>query len=64
MMPDWFAVVDRAYGLLRKGGVIGVVDSFISRPHAESDAERRLSNGYSASKAAVGRLVQVDRLAF
>jgi S-adenosylmethionine-diacylgycerolhomoserine-N-methlytransferase len=35
MMPDWFAVVDRAYGLLRTGGVIGVVDFFISRPHAE-----------------------------
>mgnify|MGYP002621838867 CR=1 FL=1 len=35
MMPDWFAAIDRAYELLRPGGVIGVVDFFVSRRHAE-----------------------------
>ena len=35
MMPDWFAVIDRAWELLRPGGVIGVIDFFVSRKHAE-----------------------------
>jgi S-adenosylmethionine-diacylgycerolhomoserine-N-methlytransferase len=33
MMPDWFAVVDRAWECLRPGGVIGVSDFFVSRRH-------------------------------
>jgi S-adenosylmethionine-diacylgycerolhomoserine-N-methlytransferase len=35
MMPDWFVVIDRAWELLRPGGVIGVIDFFVSRKHAE-----------------------------
>lgn len=35
MMPDWFAVVDHAWNLLRPRGVIAVVDFFVSRSHAE-----------------------------
>jgi S-adenosylmethionine-diacylgycerolhomoserine-N-methlytransferase len=34
MMPDWFAVIDHAFELLRPGGLIGVVDFFVSRKHA------------------------------
>jgi S-adenosylmethionine-diacylgycerolhomoserine-N-methlytransferase len=35
MIPDWFAAVDRAYELLKPGGVIGVVDFFVARKYAE-----------------------------
>ncbi len=31
MIPDWFAAVDHAYNLLKPGGMIGVVDFFVSR---------------------------------
>ena len=34
MMPEWFAVLDHAFELLSPGGVIGVVDFFVSRKHA------------------------------
>ena len=33
MIPDWFAAVDRAWQMLRPGGVIGVVDFHVSRKH-------------------------------
>jgi len=33
MIPDWFAALDRAWDLLRPGGVIGVVDFHVSRKH-------------------------------
>ncbi|HUY91255.1 MAG TPA: class I SAM-dependent methyltransferase [Pirellulales bacterium] len=35
MMPDWFAAIDRAWEMLRPGGMIGVVDFFVSRKHAQ-----------------------------
>jgi S-adenosylmethionine-diacylgycerolhomoserine-N-methlytransferase len=31
MIPDWFAALERAYALLAPGGMIGVVDFYISR---------------------------------
>jgi S-adenosylmethionine-diacylgycerolhomoserine-N-methlytransferase len=31
MIPDWFAVIDRAYALLKPGGMIGVTDFYVSR---------------------------------
>jgi S-adenosylmethionine-diacylgycerolhomoserine-N-methlytransferase len=34
MMPNWFAAIERARTLLAPGGVIGVVDFYISRKHA------------------------------
>lgn len=33
MIPDWFAAIDNAYGMLRDGGRIGVVDFYVSRKH-------------------------------
>jgi S-adenosylmethionine-diacylgycerolhomoserine-N-methlytransferase len=34
MMPDWFAAIDRAWEMLKPGGLIGVVDFFVSRKYA------------------------------
>ncbi len=34
MIPDWFAAIDEAHRLLSPGGVIGVVDFYVSRPVA------------------------------
>jgi S-adenosylmethionine-diacylgycerolhomoserine-N-methlytransferase len=31
MMPEWFAALDHAWELLRPGGLIGVVDFYVSR---------------------------------
>ena len=31
MIPDWFAAIDHAWRLLKPGGVIGVVDFYLSR---------------------------------
>ena len=33
MIPDWFAAIDRAYQLLKPGGIIGVVDFYVARKH-------------------------------
>ena len=33
MIPDWFAAIDRASKLLRPGGLLGVVDFYVSRKH-------------------------------
>ncbi len=35
MIPDWFAVIDNAYRMLRRGGLIGVVDFFVSRKYVD-----------------------------
>lgn len=34
MIPDWFAAIDNALRMLKPGGVIGVVDFYVSRKHA------------------------------
>lgn len=31
MIPSWFQAIDRAYALLRPGGMIGVTDFYIAR---------------------------------
>src|SRR5262249_4699106 len=31
MIPDWFAAIENALGILKPGGIIGVVDFYISR---------------------------------
>lgn len=33
MIPDWFAAIDNAYRILKPGGVIGIVDFFVSRKY-------------------------------
>jgi len=34
MIPDWFAAIDNAYAMLEPGGLLGVVDFYVSRKHA------------------------------
>lgn len=33
MIPDWFAAIDNAVRMLKPGGVLGVVDFYVSRSH-------------------------------
>jgi len=33
MIPDWFAAIDNALAMLRPGGIVGVVDFYISRKY-------------------------------
>ena len=33
MIPDWFAALENAYAMLRPGGLIGVVDFYVSRKY-------------------------------
>lgn len=40
MIPDWFAAVDNAYRLLRPGGLIGVVDFYVSRKYPPGGLKR------------------------
>lgn len=40
MIPDWFAAVDHALELLKPGGVIGVVDFYVSRKHPDEGHQR------------------------
>ena len=43
MIPDWFAAVDEAFRVLKPGGVIGVVDFYVSRRYP---AEGRRRHSY------------------
>ncbi len=36
MIPDWFAALENAIAMLRPGGLLGVVDFYISRKYPES----------------------------
>jgi len=33
MIPDWFQAIDNALAMLRPGGLVGVVDFYVSRSH-------------------------------
>lgn len=45
MIPDWAAAIDRAVESLKPGGLIGVVDFYVSRKHADSG---RTQHGWSS----------------
>ncbi len=40
MIPDWFAAIENAYRMLKPGGLIGVVDFYVSRKHVGADFRR------------------------
>lgn len=40
MIPDWFAAIDNAIAMLKPGGLIGVVDFYVSRKHPADDLKR------------------------
>ena len=40
MIPDWFAAIENALSILKPGGVIGVVDFYVSRKYP-ADGLRR-----------------------
>jgi S-adenosylmethionine-diacylgycerolhomoserine-N-methlytransferase len=40
MIPDWFAAIDNAYAMLRPGGLIGVVDFYVSRKYPQDGLKR------------------------
>jgi len=40
MIPDWFAVIDKAFEMLKPGGLIGVVDFYVSRKWPEKGMKK------------------------
>ncbi|MEY4566387.1 MAG: Demethylmenaquinone methyltransferase [Planctomycetota bacterium] len=40
MIPDWFAAIDNALTMLKPGGLIGVVDFYVSRKHPDEGLKR------------------------
>ncbi len=40
MIPDWFAAIDNALAMLKPGGLIGVVDFYVSRKHPAEGSRR------------------------
>lgn len=40
MIPDWFAAIDEARRLLKPGGVVGVVDFYVSRKYPAAGRRR------------------------
>jgi len=40
MIPDWFLAIDNALRILKPGGVIGVVDFYVSRTHPDESFKR------------------------
>lgn len=40
MIPDWYAAIDHAMDILRPGGLIGVVDFYVSRKHPADGLKR------------------------
>ena len=40
MIPDWFAAIENAKRILRSGGLIGVIDFYVSRKYPEADLRR------------------------
>jgi len=44
MIPDWFRAIDHAFQVLKPGGLIGVVDFYVSRKHP---ADRQVRHPWS-----------------
>ena len=40
MIPDWFSVIDKAYEILKPGGIIGAVDFYVSRKWPENGMKK------------------------
>lgn len=40
MIPDWFAAIENALAMLKPGGLIGVVDFYVSRKHPADGLKR------------------------
>ncbi len=40
MIPDWFRAIEQAWSILKPGGVIGIVDFYVSRKHPEEGLKR------------------------
>ncbi len=40
MIPDWFSAIENAWRMLKPGGVIGVVDFYVSRKHPPEGMQR------------------------
>jgi S-adenosylmethionine-diacylgycerolhomoserine-N-methlytransferase len=40
MIPDWFAAIENAWAMLRPGGLIGVVDFYVSRKYPQDGLKR------------------------
>ncbi len=40
MIPDWFAAIDNAWAMLKPGGLIGVVDYYVSRAQPPASLTR------------------------
>ena len=40
MIPDWFAAIDNALAMLKPGGLIGIVDFYVSRKHPADGLKR------------------------
>ena len=40
MIPDWFAAIENAIAMLKPGGLIGVVDFYVSRKHPADGLKR------------------------
>jgi len=40
MIPDWFAAIENALTMLKPGGLIGVVDFYVSRKHPDGAMKR------------------------
>jgi S-adenosylmethionine-diacylgycerolhomoserine-N-methlytransferase len=40
MIPDWFLAIENAWRMLKPGGVIGVVDFYVSRKHVAESMQR------------------------
>jgi S-adenosylmethionine-diacylgycerolhomoserine-N-methlytransferase len=40
MIPDWFRAIDHAYEILKPGGLIGVVDFYVSRKYPRDGGRR------------------------
>lgn len=40
MIPDWFAAIENAIAMLKPGGLLGVVDFYVSRKHPDGNLSK------------------------